>query len=321
MKRLVVNVPPRHLKSLAASVALPAWLLGHDPTLAIVNVTYGQDLSDKFARDCRAIMTSDWYQALFATRLNSPRGRRSRSSRRPRGGFRLATSVGGVLTGRGADVIIIDDPLKPADALSESRRAGANDWFDWTLYPRLNDKQKGAIVIVMQRLHEDDLAGHVLQRRAAGRCCRFRPSPRRTRCMSSRADQGPASVPPRGRRSAERGARAARRRSRASARRSGSTISPASTSSGPRPPAAAWSRRRGSAAFGSPTRPAFDRDRAELGHRQQALRAFRLFRLHHLGPQGLELLSLQRVAQEALLSRAQARRRRAERAVPPAGRS
>jgi hypothetical protein len=65
VKRLVVNVPPRHLKSLAASVALPAWLLGHDPTLAIVNVTYGQDLSEKFARDCRALMASDWYQALF----------------------------------------------------------------------------------------------------------------------------------------------------------------------------------------------------------------------------------------------------------------
>ena len=62
VKRLVVNVPPRHLKSLAASVALPAWLLGHDPTLAIINVTYAQDLSDKFARDCRAVMASDWYQ-------------------------------------------------------------------------------------------------------------------------------------------------------------------------------------------------------------------------------------------------------------------
>ena len=75
----------------------------------------------------------------------------------------MATSVGGVLTGRGADVILIDDPLKPADAMSESRRAGANAWFDGTLYSRLNDKTKGSIVIVMQRLHEDDLVGHVLK--------------------------------------------------------------------------------------------------------------------------------------------------------------
>ncbi len=162
-RRLIVNVPPRHLKSLAASVALPAWLLGHDPTLAIINVTYGQNLSDKFARDCRAMMTSDWYQSLFATRLASPRPP-FQELVTTSGGFRLATSVGGVLTGRGADVILVDDPLKPADAMSESRRAAANEWFDSTLYSRLNDKQKGAIVIVMQRLHEDDLVGHALEK-------------------------------------------------------------------------------------------------------------------------------------------------------------
>ncbi len=161
VKRLVVNVPPRHLKSLAASVALPAWLLGHDPTLAIVNVTYAQDLSEKFARDCRALMASDWYQALFPTKLASSREPLAELAT-TEGGFRLATSVGGVLTGRGADVILIDDPLKPIDAMSQSRRAAANDWFDSTLYSRLNDKEKCAIVIVMQRLHEDDLAGHVL---------------------------------------------------------------------------------------------------------------------------------------------------------------
>src|SRR5271165_3364936 len=160
-RRLVVNIPPRHLKSLAASVALPAWLLGHDPALAIVNVTYAQDLSEKFARDCRAVMASDWYRALFTTRLASPREPLAELAT-TEGGFRLATSVGGVLTGRGADVILIDDPLKPVDAMSQSRRAAANDWFDSTLYSRLNDKAKGAIVIVMQRLHEDDLAGHVL---------------------------------------------------------------------------------------------------------------------------------------------------------------
>ncbi len=161
VKRLIVNVPPRHLKSLAASVALPAWLLGHDPTLAVVNVTYAQDLSEKFARDCRAVMSSDWYRALFSTRLASPREPLAELLT-TRGGYRMASSVGGVLTGRGADVILIDDPLKPADAMSRSRRAAANDWFDSTLYSRLNDKAKGRIVIVMQRLHEDDLAGHVL---------------------------------------------------------------------------------------------------------------------------------------------------------------
>ena len=80
----------------------------------------------------------------------------------------MATSVGGVLTGRGADFILIDDPMKPCDAMSESRRAGVNDWFDSTLYSRLNEKNNGAIVIVMQRLHEDDLVGHVLKQEGLG---------------------------------------------------------------------------------------------------------------------------------------------------------
>ena len=85
--RLVVNIPPRHLKSLAVSVALPAWLLGNDPTLGVVNVTYGRELSDKFARDCRALMTAPWYRALFPARLASARPP-FRELATTRGGFR-----------------------------------------------------------------------------------------------------------------------------------------------------------------------------------------------------------------------------------------
>lgn len=160
-KRLIITVPPRHLKSLAASTALPAWWLGHDPSAAIINVTYGQELSDKFARDCRSIMTSPWYAALFPTRLATARTALHELVT-TKSGFRMATSVGGVLTGRGADVIIIDDPLKPGDAVSEARRNSTNEWYDGTLYSRLNDKAEGTIIIIMQRLHEDDLVGHVL---------------------------------------------------------------------------------------------------------------------------------------------------------------
>jgi hypothetical protein len=80
-----------------------------------------------------------------------------------RSGSRMPTSVGGVLTGRGADFIIIDDPLKPDEALSESERTGVNEWFDHTLYSRPNNKQSGCIIIIMQRLHQDDMVGHVLQ--------------------------------------------------------------------------------------------------------------------------------------------------------------
>jgi len=158
---LIINIPPRHLKSLIGSVAFPAWCLGHDPTTQIICFSYAQDLADKLARDCRTIMMSAWYRRLFPrTRLSS---RATSELATTAGGVRLATSVGGVLTGRGADLIIIDDPIKPSDAMSDTLRVAANDWFDNTLYSRLNDKQRGAIVVIMQRLHEDDLVGHVLQ--------------------------------------------------------------------------------------------------------------------------------------------------------------
>src|SRR5215471_11010556 len=161
IQRLIINLPPRHLKSLMASVALPAWCLGHDPSAQILCVSYAQDLADKHARDSRSIMMSRWFQQIFPTRLGAHR-QAVQEFVTTRQGYRLATSTGGVLTGRGADIIIIDDPLKPEEALSDAQRQAANDWYDHTLYSRLNDKRGGAIVIVMQRLHEDDLVGHVL---------------------------------------------------------------------------------------------------------------------------------------------------------------
>ena len=163
IRRLIVMVPPRHLKSICASVAFPAWLLGQTPAKQIICVSYAQDLAEKLARDCRTLMTSRFYQSLFpAARLSG--GKQSVSEfTTEANGYRLSTSVGGVLTGRGADVIIIDDPLKPDEALSGARRGSVNEWYDHSLYSRLNDKQRGAIVIIMQRLHEDDLVGHVVE--------------------------------------------------------------------------------------------------------------------------------------------------------------
>ena len=161
IRRLVVNMPPRHLKSHLASVAFPAWCLGRNPSLQILCVSYAQDLADKLARDCRRIVMSDWYRRLFPTRL-APRHQAVSEFETTQQGSRLATSVGGVLTGRGADIIVIDDPLKPEEALSQAQRRSANEWFDHTLYSRLNDKEKGSIILIMHRLHEDDLVGHVL---------------------------------------------------------------------------------------------------------------------------------------------------------------
>jgi predicted phage terminase large subunit-like protein len=162
IKRLIVNLPPRSLKSHAVTVAFPAWLLGHDPAAQIICASYGQDLADKHARDCRTLMGSAFYRDLFHSSQLSAEKQSVNEFMTTRMGFRMSTSVGGVLTGRGSDFIIIDDPLKPDDALSETKRDAANSWFDNTLLSRLNNKETGVIIIVMQRLHQDDLVGHVL---------------------------------------------------------------------------------------------------------------------------------------------------------------
>jgi len=161
IRRLIINLPPRHLKSLLASIAFPAWCLGHDPSAQILCVSYAQDLADKLARDSRSIIMSSWYWRIFLTRLAAHR-QAVQEFITTRQGYRLATSIGGVLTGRGADFLLIDDPLKPEEALTTALRRACNEWYDHTLYSRLNDKRYSRIVIIMQRLHEDDLVGHVL---------------------------------------------------------------------------------------------------------------------------------------------------------------
>jgi predicted phage terminase large subunit-like protein len=164
IRRLIITLPPRNLKSICASVAFPAFALGHDPTLRIVCVSYAQDLTVKHARDCRAVMQSRWYKQAFPrTRIDPSKNTEAEFETTARG-YRLGTSVGGTLTGRGGNLIVIDDPMKPAEAMSEARRAAVAQWYDTTLSSRLDSKTDDAIVIVMQRLHRDDLVGHVLDK-------------------------------------------------------------------------------------------------------------------------------------------------------------
>ena len=121
IRRLIINMPPRSLKSIAASVAFPAFVLGHDPSRRIICVSYSGDLAKKHANDFRAVLESPWYRSAFPyTRIGPFKNSETEIELTARG-FRLATSVGGTLTGRGGDIIVIDDPLKPDDALSETK--------------------------------------------------------------------------------------------------------------------------------------------------------------------------------------------------------
>lgn len=128
--RLIINVPPRHLKSHCASIAFTAWLLGHNPAAQIINVSYGQDLADKLARDARGLMQQQWYQRIFPTTRLSLQKQSVSEFMTDAQGYRIATSVGGVLTGRGGDFLILDDPMKPDEALSDSQRRAVNNWDD-----------------------------------------------------------------------------------------------------------------------------------------------------------------------------------------------
>ncbi|MEP7315884.1 MAG: phage terminase large subunit, partial [Sphingomicrobium sp.] len=162
-RNLVVTMPPRNLKSITISVAWVAWMLGQDPRLNFVCVSYSSELALKMARDCLHIMQSHWYRELFPHTIISSRRSAVHDFETTRGGGRLATSVTGTLTGRWGDIIIVDDPIKPQEAYSKVTRDNVNDWFRVTLASRLDDKEKGAMVLVMQRLHQDDPAGHLIE--------------------------------------------------------------------------------------------------------------------------------------------------------------
>src|SRR6266566_2617902 len=159
VRRLIITLPPRTLKSLCASVALPAWFLGRHPWERVVVVSYSDFLARSHANDFRQLVKHPIYQASFpAMRLERDTDREIITTKR---GKRIATSIDGTLTGLGGNLIIIDDPLKLGDAMSESVRARVIEWYRSTLLSRADDKTMARIVLVMQRVHQDDLAGYL----------------------------------------------------------------------------------------------------------------------------------------------------------------
>lgn len=161
IKRLIINIPPRFMKSITCSVAFPSWLLGQNPKERIICVSYAHSLAVRMSRDTEAVMNSDWYNCLFPeTRLVTTNEKLLETSER---GRRMSTSTGGVLTGLGGNYVIVDDPLSVQMAQSMREREKANEWFD-SLSTRLDDKQKGVIMVIMQRLHMNDVSGYLLDK-------------------------------------------------------------------------------------------------------------------------------------------------------------
>jgi predicted phage terminase large subunit-like protein len=163
-KRLVINMPPRYLKSMCVSVAWSAWLLGHNPARKIIAASHSMDLSTKHNVDVRKILQSKWFKSAFPSFKFAADQNEKQKFMSNQFGFRLAASVNSNITGEGADIIIVDDPLTPEQSYCKHTRTGVLRWFDQTLSTRLNDKKKGAIVVVAQRLHADDLCGELLSR-------------------------------------------------------------------------------------------------------------------------------------------------------------
>lgn len=162
-RRLLITVPPRHGKSICTAVAFVAWVLGRDPSLKIMVASYGSELATKHARDFRTLVRSRFYGHLFPSMRLEAGGDRLDEQITTANGGRKAISLGGAMTGFGADIIIVDDLMKAADAASATERQRVKDFYEGTLLSRLNDKTEGRIIAIQQRLHEDDLPGYLME--------------------------------------------------------------------------------------------------------------------------------------------------------------
>ena len=163
IRRLAIALPPRHTKSLCASVAFPAWVLGRNPSRRIVCASYSADLAQGFSLQTRRLMEDSQYRRIFPGTRFDPRRTNLEEIRTTRHGYRIATSVGGPLTGKGGNFLILDDPLKAEESRSEATRESTRAWFRSTVSSRLDNPKKDAMVLVSQRFHTEDLIGLMIE--------------------------------------------------------------------------------------------------------------------------------------------------------------
>ena len=165
LKRLIINMPPRHTKSEFASYLLPAYLMGRDPRTKAIEATHNSELAVRFGRKVRDLMDTDTYKALFPDVTLKQDSKAAGRWDTNKGGEYFAVGVGGAMTGRGADVLIIDDPHSEQDAMSELALENAWEWY--ISGPRTRLQPGGAIVIVMTRWGTKDLTARVLKQQAS----------------------------------------------------------------------------------------------------------------------------------------------------------
>lgn len=160
--RLILQVPPRAGKSVLASINFPAWVLGHHPEWYIISTSYAASLAEGFSRKARDKTNTSEYTTVFNTRLDQS-AQSVQSWKTTKGGTYNAAGVGGGIIGKGAHIGIIDDPFSSKeDAWSESKREAVWDWYTTAFYTRLSPG--GGVLVIMQRWHEDDLAGRLIKR-------------------------------------------------------------------------------------------------------------------------------------------------------------
>ena len=169
--RLMISIAPRHLKSICGAVMLPAFVLGRDPSQKIIVVSYGKDLGREQAELFRKLVESEFYRRIFPGFRLDPRHNRHEHMKTTAGGGRKTVSLGSGVTGFGANFIIIDDLGKPSDMRHPTYRQELRDYFDQTLFSRLNDKRKGGIVSIQQRLHPDDFSAYLLEKQMFEHLC------------------------------------------------------------------------------------------------------------------------------------------------------
>ncbi len=159
INRLIINMPPRHTKSEFASYLLPAWMVGKNPKLKIIQATHTGELAIRFGRKAKNLIDSEEYSKIFETRLQEDSQAAGRWET-AQGGEYFAAGVGGAITGRGADLLIIDDPHSEQDAMSANALENAYEWY--TSGPRQRLQPGGQIVLVMTRWSKKDLTGILL---------------------------------------------------------------------------------------------------------------------------------------------------------------